>query len=64
MVAADSDGDGADEMVADFAATGIWHWDTGSWNQISAVNPENMVAGDFDGDNAKEVAADFGTLGL
>jgi hypothetical protein len=40
MMAGDVDGDNQDEILADFGSLGLWLWDNGSWNQISANNPE------------------------
>ena len=64
MVRADADGNGDDEVVGDFAATGLWLVNGGAWTQASGVNAEYVMAGDVDGDNADEIMADFGQLGL
>ena len=37
---ADVDGDGAQELIADFGPLGVWKWDAGAWAQISANNPD------------------------
>jgi hypothetical protein len=43
---------------------GLWLWNSGSWTQLTGVNPEGLLAGDIDGDNAKELVVDFGSLGV
>ena len=39
-MAGDVDGDGSDEVLADFGSLGLWLWNAGAWSQISALNPE------------------------
>jgi hypothetical protein len=60
----DFDGDGADELVVDFGATGAWLYNQGAWSQLTASNPESLVAADVDGDNVDELVADLGAAGL
>ncbi len=52
------------ELVGDFGALGLWHWNPGTWTCLSGVNPENVIAADTDGDSQKEIVADFGSLGV
>jgi hypothetical protein len=60
----DFDGDGADELAADFGVNGTWEWNGGVWTQISASNPEGMTVAEYDGDPAAEIFVDFGATGL
>ena len=62
--AGDFDGDGADELVADFGASGIWRWDAGDWTQISTSNPESMILAEYDGNDDDEIFLDLGSAGL
>ncbi len=58
------DGDGTDEVAVDFGASGAWIYDSGTWTQLSAVNPESLITANVDGNNRDEIVADFGSLGL
>jgi hypothetical protein len=60
----DLDGDGSDELVIDFGASGAWMWNGGTWSQVTANNPENMVPFNIDGNGDDELAVDLGSLGL
>lgn len=40
MIRADLDGNGTDEVVADFGTLGLWLWNDGAWSQISSLNPD------------------------
>ena len=60
----DFDGDGTQEAAVDFGGTGAWMYDSGSWSQLTAANPESLLAADLDGDPALEIIADLGFSGL
>ncbi len=64
MAAADTDGDGAGELVVDFGSVGAWLVDGSAWTQLSGVNADGLIAADTDGDLAGEIVGDFGTTGL
>ena len=56
----DFDGDGADEAAVDFGGSGIYLYDSGSWTDMSAANPEGLAAADLDGNADDELLADLG----
>jgi hypothetical protein len=64
MVAADTDGDGDDEVVGSFGGLGLWARDSGVWTQLSGAPAEFMIAADVNGDGKEEIAVDFGPIGL
>ncbi len=46
IVNGDLDGDGHDELLADFGAQGIWSYQDGpGWSFVHAVNPAGMATG-------------------
>jgi len=46
MAGGDLDGDGRDEVIADFGAAGVWSWQEGSgWAFVNAVNAKSIVTG-------------------
>ena len=63
-MAADTDGDSADEILFDFGSNGLWLWNDGSRTQMTEDDPEYIIAADTDGDSADELVVDFGALGL
>jgi hypothetical protein len=45
-VGGDLDGDGRDEVIADFGASGVWSWQEGSgWAPVHSLNPKLIVTG-------------------
>ena len=40
LIAADIDGNGDDEILADFSDQGLWLWNGGAWSPLSANNPD------------------------
>jgi len=60
----DFDGDLRAEAAVDFGAQGIWLYDSGSWTQMTTLNPESLTTSDIDGDSVDEVVADLGFSGL
>jgi M6 family metalloprotease-like protein len=63
-IRANIDGAGADELVGDFGAVGVWLYASGSWQCLSSVNPDSLIAADVDGDGADELVGDFGAVGM
>ncbi|MGD8537158.1 MAG: SBBP repeat-containing protein [Candidatus Aminicenantes bacterium] len=63
IVSTDTNGDGNEEICADFGALGLWLW-RDSWSFLTSNDPEYIISADTDGDSAREIVADFGTLGL
>jgi hypothetical protein len=60
-ITANTDGDTASEIIADFgSAWGLWHWNGGSWSELTSSSPEYVVSGDTDGDGQAEIVGDFG----
>jgi len=62
--AGDFDGDGSDELVLDFGASGTWLWDGGSWSLLSSEDPEGLTVVNLDGDSVDEIVANLGSSGL
>jgi hypothetical protein len=40
MFAGDFDKDGADELMVDSGASGLWLYAQGAWTQVSGLNPD------------------------
>jgi hypothetical protein len=65
FVTADMDGNGIDEVVADFGVSGIWiRRNNGPWEWLHDGNPNRMAAGDLDGNGQDEVIIDFPGAGI
>ncbi len=64
LLAADTDGDGINEIVADLGADGLWVWDNYSWTLLSGTDPDTVMAANIDADTALEIVADFGSSGV
>ena len=64
LLAADTDGDGTEEIVADLGADGLWVWDSYSWTLLSGNDPDTVMAANIDDDPAREIVADFGAIGV
>ena len=64
LLAADTDGDGVNEIVADLGADGLWVWDSYSWTLLSGTDPDTVMAANIDADAALEIVADFGSSGV
>ena len=61
----DFDGNGSDDVIGDFGATGLWLYDHDSWTQISGVDADYMTVADFTDDGISEsLVGDFGATGL
>jgi len=58
IMAADINGDGADELIASFTGLGLYIWDGQTWTQISTDIPGGMIAWDH------KLAVDFDSRGL
>ncbi len=58
IMAADINGDGADELIASFTGLGLYIWDGWTWTKINDSAPEAMIAWD------NKLVADMGSLGL
>jgi hypothetical protein len=61
MVTGDLDGNGIDEVIADFgSAMGIWvKWNGGGWQQLHTLTSDSMVTADLDGNGRKELIIGF-----
>jgi len=65
MVIVDLNGDGADELVADFPGYGLYKKDSANdWQKINDVEAEKMIAADIDRDGKDELVASFIGYGL
>ena len=65
MATVDFNGDGTDELVADFPDYGLYKKDTANdWQPINTVNPDKMIVADIDGDGKDELLAGFAGYGL
>ncbi len=64
LLAADTDGDGTEEILADIGPDGLWLWDSYVWTLLSASDPDAVIAANVDGDAAREIVADFGPTGI
>ncbi len=64
LLAADTDGDGTEEILADLGPDGLWLWDSYVWMLLSASDPDAVIAANVDGDAAREIVADFGPTGI
>ena len=65
VVAGDLDGNGIDEVIADFGAgIGIWiRWNGATWCQLHSLTASSMVTGDLDNNGRLEVIVDFPGVG-
>jgi hypothetical protein len=64
LIRLDTNGDGREEIFADFGALGLWLWKDNVWSLLTKSNPEKMAAADVDNDGRDELALDFGALGI
>jgi hypothetical protein len=67
VVVGDVDGNGEDDVIADFASTlgGIFiKRNLGGWTQLHNFNAELMAVGDLDNSGRDDVVIDFGGIGL
>ena len=63
----DMDGNGQDDVVADFASTvgGIFvKYNLGGWTQLHGATSEQLTTGDLDNNGLDDVVIDFGASGL
>jgi len=56
--------DTADEIAADFGSLGLWIYDSGTWYQLSGVNPEGLISCTWYSASDDELIVDFGSLGV
>ncbi len=67
MVVGDVDGNGVDDVIADFGSTfgGIFiKRNGGGWSKLHNFSPELMMIGDLDNNGQDDVVIDFGGIGL
>jgi hypothetical protein len=68
IVAADTDGDGNDELVVSFVGWGLYIYEpaSGTWQEppINTVIPDEIIAVDIDGDGNDELMVSFLGYGL
>ena len=66
IVAADTDGDGKDELVVSFVGWGVYLYEPegGIWQQINTVIPDRILSVDIDGDLNDELVISFPGYGL
>ena len=55
IAAADVDGDGDKDVVADFAS-GLWVYSNNAWSCIGPLQSQSLAGGDIDGDGRDEIA--------
>jgi FG-GAP-like repeat len=61
ILTADLDGNGQDEIVIDFANSGLWVYRNNStWTLLHGLSPSHVAAGDIDGEGHKDLVIDFG----
>ena len=56
--------DTSDEIAVDFGSLGLWIYDSGTWHQISGVNPDGIISAKMGVADDNEIVVDFGSLGL
>ncbi len=56
--------DAADELYADFGASGLWYYNNGAWTQVSGLNPQGMISVTAISATDDELIVDFGATGL
>jgi uncharacterized protein YdeI (YjbR/CyaY-like superfamily) len=64
MSSADTDGDGAKEIVANFTGYGLYLYDNSAWTVLNSANTTSTGFADIDGDGSKEIIANFAGYGL
>jgi len=67
VVVGDMDGNGLDDVIADFSSTfgGIFvKRNQGGWSKLHNFTPELLATGDLDGNGRDDVVIDFGSIGL
>ena len=65
LLAGDFNGNGKQELVADFGAEGLWaRKENGGWVKLNDKSPKYLAAGDLDGNGKDELIADFGNQGI
>ena len=67
VVLGDVDGDGRDDVIADFSSTfgGIFiKRNLGGWLKLHNFAPESMAVGDLDNNGKEDIVIDFGGIGL
>jgi probable HAF family extracellular repeat protein len=63
--AGDFNGDGIDEVVADFGSSGLWRRAAnGAWTRLLNTTTQGLAVGDLDGNGKAELIADRGATGL
>ncbi len=67
LATGDLDGNGQDDVVADFGPevsgqpSGLWKWmNNGTWEELYMLSAELMATGDLDGNGQDDVVIDFG----
>jgi len=60
----DFDGDATMEAAFDLGTNGAWMYDSGTWTQLSTMNPEGMITANVDGNADDELFMEFGYGGL
>ncbi len=61
---------GAERLICDFGALGLWAYDIsplstyGAWANLTGVNADFVIAADTNADGIDEVVGDFGAMGL
>jgi len=67
VVTGDIDGNGTDDIIADFSSTfgGIFvKRNQGGWSQLHNSTPDMMAVGDLDNNGKDDIVIDFGAIGL
>jgi hypothetical protein len=65
IVTGDLDGNGVDDIVADFGSAGIWvRRNNAGWSKLNGGTTNRMATGDLDGNGRDELIVDFAGAGL
>ena len=64
MTNGDVDGNGLDELIADFPGSGVWVWRNNMlWHQLHTANVRAITTGDLDDNGQADVVLDFPAVG-
>ena len=59
LAAADLDGDGPQELIADFPGYGVWVYGHGAWSQLNRSEVTSMLTTDLDGNGRDDLVVNF-----
>jgi hypothetical protein len=64
LLAANLDGAGGDEVIADFQGYGLWAWSAGAWSRLHSFDVSSMIAADLNGDGNDDLVVNFPGYGV